>query len=270
MIRTGGAVRPAWLLLVVALGGGCLVDPATESDDVALEEPVYPDGFPPMLQHQEDDAPVPVWSQLVHEGWSDYWVRRWNVLRILGTPDDAVGRARFDSWSPGVQRGFALMVDQLDSEGLLVYVGALDSEPWEDRMSFYTELAGTWTLRDALAQREDVYTANEISSGIFEYLTRWNHAEWSTAWMRNDVPHGALHIGILAGSPDRASLHFDVFNPLYTNGAGIIDAPPTIFGRINWALMPLHRTWEAPEYAWLSRRSVNLYFLLAGRTPLSF
>jgi hypothetical protein len=227
--------------------------------------------IPASLLRDDEDAPVPTYEQLTHAGERDHAARSAHIQRILDRADEPAARARFLGFRREVRRGFALLIDQIDAEGWLRALGPLATEPWQDGMVVRPAHSGEAEIRAAMAGMRAVYTQNDIRLGVAAYFTRWHHRDWSTGWMRNDVAHACLHVGIVRATGD-IELHLEVFNPLYTNGARLIDTFPMvpIFGRINWPLMLAHTRWENAAFAPLIRRSVNHYWLMRARRRLSF
>jgi hypothetical protein len=68
-----------------------------------------------------------------------------------------------------------------------------------------------------------------------------------------------------------AEVHLDLFNPVFTNGAARSNVIKLSgFGSFNKRLFRLHRKWEGPRHAAVTRTSANFYHLMRGRVPLCF
>lgn len=229
--------------------------------------------LPAILAHSDADTPIPTWKQLtrsaslVNPGMAE------RVSRIVGGADDEIQAVNvWESWPGNVRRSVALLVDKIHHEGWLDLVGPITGWPWDGGFFFSLGDAGHKKLVEALdvkSGKGGVYTRCAFREGLPAVLSGWNHPGWRRSWLENDTPFAALHVGLFdSGS---AEVHLDLFNPLHTNGAPrseIIRLPG--FGSYNHRLFRLHRRWEGPRRASITRTSANFYHLMRGRVPLCF
>jgi hypothetical protein len=230
-----------------------------------------PADFPAELRGSETDAPVPSWEQ-VRDGGSG---RLPQLLRLLGG-DEAAARARFDGWNGAQKRTFGLYIDKGMAKGWLDALGPLLGEPGDGWMLFHRDGApqdpASWFHARSRGWSA-TFTENGLwGGGVAGAVTAWNHKDWTLAWMENDVPHGALHVGLLPGGA--VETHLEVYNPLFTNGAPLLEVShaPWPIGSFNARLTVLHKRWEDLSCGAYSRRSYNHYRLIRAshRSPLTF
>jgi len=228
--------------------------------------------LPEFLRHSSDDTPVPTWEQVTRAGTESSAVMLEHVLRILGADDAGLGREAWDSLPGPDQRSVALLIDKIFHEGWLDAVGRMSQLPWDGGFFFEPVETSQGTLGEILDSKSGAngsYTACRASNGLFAYLGAWNHRGWRQSWMENDTATAALHVGIFATGI--AEVHFDAFNPLFTNGArrGDLVRLPLV-GSFNHRLYKLHRRWEQAEHGSSVRNSANFYHLMRETVPISF
>jgi hypothetical protein len=222
------------------------------------------DDFPGYLKHADEDAPVPRWEQVTRSVESKNVEMILSVSRIVAdTDDERSAREVWEGWPDGYRRSIALLIDKIIHEGWLDAVGPLVNV-WDGGMVFRPHE----TLASILDSKSS-YTRSALRNGFFAYLNSWNHKAWTRSWMENHSALAALHVGTFANGA--AEVHFDLFNPLYINGAprkDVFSFP--LLGSVNHRLFRLHRRWEQPPYASITRRSAVFYHALRDQMPLSF
>ncbi|HEY7544797.1 MAG TPA: hypothetical protein VID27_07935 [Blastocatellia bacterium] len=223
-----------------------------------------PDDFPDYLRHSDEDAPVPAWKQVTRSTEQMNIEMIASVCRIIAdTVDEQSAREVWEAWPAEYRRSTALLIDKIFYEGWLDAVGAVVNV-WDGGMVFHPRKS----LASILDSKSS-YTRSALRNGLFAYLNSWNHKAWTRSWMENDSAMAALHVGLFAGGT--AEVHFDLFNPLYTNGAPSKDVFSLPFiGSFNHRLFRLHRRWEQSLYAQLTRCSAIFYHLMRDEVPLSF
>lgn len=230
--------------------------------------------LPDFLKRSNDRAPVPTWEQLTRTGASSNPEMVKHVTRILGAAGDPGGAREIWALLPGeYQRSVALLIDKICNEGWLDAVGRVSGWPWDGGFFFEPRETSRGTLAEVLDSKSGSrgsYTACNARNGLFAYLSARNHRGWRQSWMENDAATAALHVGIFESGV--AEVHFDAFNPLFTNGAApgeLIRIP--MVGSYNRRLFELHRRWEQGKHASTVRTSACFYHLLHRETvPLSF
>lgn len=225
-----------------------------------------------LFGHSDVDTPVPTWLQVTRSENSDNVEMIAAVCRIISGAEDPVEAvSRWDSWSPGVRRSVALLIDKIYHEGWLDCVGPIIDLPWDGGFFFAPRGAGQTSLIRMLESKSGHggYTRCSFRSGLAAYLSRRNHPGWRIGWMENDTPVASLHVGIFENGS--AEAHLDFFNPLHTYGAPrreIVSLPGV--GSFNYRLFKLHRRWEGTSQGIVTRTSANFYHLMRERVPLSF
>lgn len=230
--------------------------------------------LPGFLKRSAESAPVPTWEQLIRIGSSSNPKMVENVTRILGAGSDAeLAREAWAAFPGECQRSIALLIDKIYNEGWLDAVGPISEWPWDGGFFFEPVATSRGTLAQVLDSKSrsgGSYTACSARNGLFAYLSARNHRGWKQSWMENDAATAALHVGIFESGI--AEVHFDAFNPLFTNGAApdeLIRIP--LVGSYNRRLFELHRRWEQGKHASMVRTSACFYHLLQRETvPLSF
>ncbi len=223
-----------------------------------------PRDFPDYLRHADEDAPVPRWEQVTRSVESKNIEMIQSVSRIIAdTEDEPSAREAWETWPEEYRRSTALLIDKIFHEGWLDSVGPVVNL-WDGGMVFQP--------RESLAavlDSKSSYTRSALGNGLFAYLNSWNHKAWTRSWMENDSAMPALHVGLFANGG--AEVHFDLFNPLYTNGAPSKDVfSLPVLGSFNHRLFRLHHRWEQSRYGAITRRSAVFYHLLRDEVPLSF
>ncbi|MEW6212094.1 MAG: hypothetical protein AB1631_27305 [Acidobacteriota bacterium] len=223
-----------------------------------------PDDFPDYLKHSDEDAPVPSWEQVTRSVESKNVEMILKVSRIVAdTDDESSAREVWEGWPAAYRRSTALLIDKIIHEGWFDAVGPVVNV-WDGGMVFRPR-----EMMASILDSKSSYTQSALRNGLFAYLNSWNHKAWSRSWMENDSAMAALHAGIFANG--LAEVHFDLFNPLYTNGAQAEDVFSfPLLGAVNHRLFRLHRRWEQSRYAAITRRSAVFYHLLRDEAPLSF
>ncbi|MFY9609403.1 MAG: hypothetical protein WAU45_12410 [Blastocatellia bacterium] len=237
-----------------------------------MKDPVK--DLPDFLKGSNDSAPVPTWEQLTRTGSSSSPEMLEHVTRVLGAEDDTEAAREVWDLLPGeCQRSVALLIDKIYNEGWLDAVGRISGWPWDGGFFFEPRETSRGALAVALDSKSGSrgsYTACNARNGLFAYLSARNHRGWRQSWMENDAATAALHVGIFESGI--AEVHFDAFNPLFTNGAApadLISIP--LVGSYNHRLFELHRRWEQGKHASTVRSSACFYRLLHRETvPLSF
>jgi hypothetical protein len=232
-----------------------------------------PEGLPAFLIHSNNDTPVPTWKQVTRSLDAINPAMVGHVARIIaGDADEQAALEVWDGWSVDGRRSVALIIDKIYHEGWLESVGPIVGWPWDGGFFFRPRSLNLESLEDVLnakTDRDGVYTRCEFRGGLAAYLTRWNHKGWRRGWIENDSPFGSLHVGIFENGS--AEVHLDLFNPVYITGAPGSDVTmlPGV-GAYNHKLFRLHRKWEGPSHAGLTRTSANFYHLMRERVPLCF
>lgn len=223
-----------------------------------------PADFPDYLRRADEDAPVPRWEQVTRSVESPNIDMIESVSRIIAdTNDESSAREVWQEWTAEYRRSTALLIDKIFHEGWLDSIGPVINL-WDGGMVFQSR-----ETLDSILDSKSSYTRSALRNGLFAYLNSWNHKAWTRSWMENDSAMAALHVGIFKGGS--AEVHFDLFNPLYTNGApkrDVFSLP--VLGSFNHRLFRLHRRWEQSRYAALTRRSAVFYHLMRDEVPLSF
>ena len=231
------------------------------------------DDFPDILQHSEEDAPVPTWLQITRSTDETNTEMISHVSRIVaGTDDEEAARSVWASWPGNYRRSVGLLVDKIYHEGWLDSVGRIEGWPWDGGFFFLprvSERGAFVEVMESKSGRGGAYTECSLRGGLFAFLNKWSHRGWRRGWMENDAALAALHIGIFKSGA--AEAHLDVFNSLYTNGAPRADLVKIpLLGSYNHRLFLLHRRWEMSGYAGVARTSANFYHMMRGIVPLSF
>lgn len=230
--------------------------------------------LPDFLKRWNDSAPVPTWEQLTRTGSSSNPQMVEHVTRILGAAGETAAAREIWALLPGeCQRSVALLIDKIYNEGWLDAVGRISGWPWDGGFFFEPREASRGTLAEVLDSKSGSrgsYTACNAKNGLFAYLSARNHRGWRQSWMENDAATAAVHVGIFESGI--AEVHFDAFNPLFTNGAARTELVSIPFvGSYNRRLFRLHRRWEQGKQASTVRTSACFYHLLHRETvPLSF
>ena len=229
--------------------------------------------LPAILAHSDDDTPVPTWKQVTRSIDSINSEMIAHVSRIVGSANDESQAVKaWDSWPGRVRRSVALLIDKIYHEGWLDSVGPIVGWPWDGGFFFSPGGAGHRRLIDVLetkSRKDGVYTRCSFRGGLPAYLSGWNHPGWRIGWIENDTPFASLHVGIFENGS--AEVHLDLFNPVFTNGASRSNVIKLSgFGSFNKRLFRLHRKWEGPRHAAVTRTSANFYHLMRGRVPLCF
>lgn len=229
--------------------------------------------LPEILNHSDDDTPVPTWEQVTRSASSINSEMVAHLTRIVGGDDDQMRAIEvWDSWPGNVRRSVALLVDKIYHEGWLDFVGPMAGLPWDGGFFFSArgdEHQGLADLLEAKSRKGGGYTRCSLRAGLPAYLSRWNHPGWQRSWIENDTPFAALHVGLFESGS--AEVHLDLFNPVYTNGAPRSEVIKFFgLGSYNRRLFALHRRWEGPGHASVTRTSANFYHLMRGRVPLCF
>ncbi|HWN99394.1 MAG TPA: hypothetical protein VNS63_09005 [Blastocatellia bacterium] len=232
------------------------------------EDPV---GLP---AHLIETTPVPTWEQVTRADSSSHEQMLDHVTRILGETGNAKDeREAWNLFPDCGRRSIALLIDKIYNEGWLDAVGRISGWPWDGGFFFEPIDTNRGTLAEVLdsnSHSRGSYTACNASKGLFAYLSARNHPGWRRSWMENDTATAALHIGVFESGV--AEVHFDAFNPLFTNGAppsDLVRVP--LVGSYNRRLFNLHRRWEHGKRVSAVRTSAYLYHLLAREgVPLSF
>jgi len=224
------------------------------------------------LGHSDLDTPVPTWLQVTRSENSKNCEMTAAVSRLVaGVEDPANAVSRWGSWSPGVKRSVALLIDKIYHEGWLDCVGRIIDFPWDGGFFFTPRDADHTSLTELLESKsgDGGYTRCSLRRGLAAYLSQRNHPGWRIGWMENDTPVASLHVGIFENGS--AEVHLDLFNPLHTQGAPrreIVSLPGV--GSFNYRLFGLHRRWEGARHGAVTRTSANFYHLMRERVPLSF
>jgi hypothetical protein len=277
-------IRYLFPVVLLGLVGGCAreadagsdgdcedPDSATMCDGIASAQSTS--GIPSELAHSDADSPVPTWAQLTGRNAE----RAAAMARIFAHPgDERAARARFEALTPQYRRGLGLLFDKITNEGWFDSIDVIKNDPWDTAFHFFPRKTANGSFEqvmDAKTRVDRRYTENNLANGVFAYLNSWNHTSWVRAWMENDVPNAALHIGIFVDGS--VEVHMETYNPLYTNGARlpknvVVWAPG--FGALNVTTWKLHRKWENDQaLAPVSRTSANYYhFMKTLGMPLSF
>jgi hypothetical protein len=232
-----------------------------------------PADVPEFLRHSDQDAPVPSWSQVTRSVAMLDPVMTAAVGRVVaGAAGEFAAERVWGGWSGGIRRSVALLIDKICHEGWLDSVGEIKGWPWDGGFFFRPRVTEAGSLADVLetkARLDGVYTLCTLGNGLASYLTGWNHPGWRRSWIENDCAFGSLHVGIFENGS--AEVHFDLFNPLFVNGAKASEiAKLPAIGSVNRRLFRLHRKWEGSKYGAVSRTSANLYHFIKGRVPLCF
>lgn len=229
--------------------------------------------LPEILNHSDDDTPVPTWKQVTRSVSSPNWEMVGRLTRIIGGGDDEMQAVEvWDSWPANARRSVALLVDKILHEGWLDLVGPMAGLPWDG--GFFFSACGDQHKRlvdllETKSRKGGVYTRCSLRHGLPAYLSRWNHPGWQRSWIENDTPFAALHVGLFESGS--AEVHLDLFNPVYTNGAPRSEVIKLFgLGSYNRRLFGLHRRWEGARHAPVTRTSANFYHLMRGRVPLCF
>ena len=234
-----------------------------------------PDDFPDCLRHTNEDSPVPTWEQITRSSAAPNAEMIAHLSRIIaGTENEAEAREKWEGLPNPYQRSVGLLVDKIYNEGWLDLVGAIEGWPWDGGLFFRPRNGDTARLINMLdaksANDDDPYIQCRIGEGLFAYLNFRNHRGWVKGWMETDAGMAALHVGVFESGI--AEAHFDVFNPLYINGApddDLIKIP--LIGSFNKAMFDLHKKWElSKQYAAMARTSANFYHMMRDTVPLSF
>lgn len=244
-------------------------EPGTLDTEMSHRTPV----LPAILAHSDDDTPIPTWKQVTRSVCSINSEMVGHLTRIVGGANDAMQAVEvWDSWPGNVRRSVALLVDKIYHEGWLDFVGPLAGWPWDGGFFFSPRGGDQETLAellDAKALEGSGYTRCSLRDGLAAYLSGWNHPGWQQSWIENDTPFAALHVGLFESGS--AEVHLDLFNPIYTNGAPRSEVIKVWgLGAYNHKLFGLHRRWEGPRRAAVTRTSANFYHLMQDRVPLSF
>jgi hypothetical protein len=229
--------------------------------------------LPAILLHSDDDTPVPTWEQVTRSVYSINLQMISHLTQVVsGTDNQALATEIWNSWSGPQKRSVGLLIDKIYHEGWLDLVGPIVNGPWDGGFFFLprdSDADGLANLLDAKSREERVYTPCSLKGGLAAYLSGWNHPGWEKGWIENDTPFASLHVGIFKNGS--AEVHFDLFNPLYTNGAPKFSVVNLwALGSYNRKLFQLHRKWEGKQYGAATRTSANFYHLMQGRVPLCF
>ncbi|MEW6130057.1 MAG: hypothetical protein AB1757_23685 [Acidobacteriota bacterium] len=234
-----------------------------------------PDDFPDILRHTNEDTPVPTWEQVTRSVDTRNPEMIAQVSRIVAdTDDELTAREKWDGLPNSYQRSVGLLIDKICHEGWLDYVGTINDWPWDGGFFFTPrnqDAQGLINILDAKSTRDDdPYIQCRIGEGLFAYLNFRNHKGWVKGWMETDAGMAALHVGVFENGA--AEVHFDVFNPLYINGApdeDLLEIP--LIGSFNTRMFKMHKKWElAKEYGSIARTSANFYHMMRDTVPLSF
>jgi hypothetical protein len=228
--------------------------------------------LPTFLAHSDDDTPVPTWKQVTRSVTSMNFEMIERLTRIVGVSDEMQAIEVWDWWPGNIKRSVAVLVDKIHHEGWLDLVGPIAGLPWDGGFFFSPEGADHRRLADSLEAKSREgggYTRCRLRDGLPAYLSRWNHPGWRQSWIENDTPFGALHVGVFESGS--AEVHLDLFNPSYTKGAprSEVTRLPGL-GSYNRRLFRLHRRWDGPKHASVTRTSANFYHLMKGNVPLCF
>jgi hypothetical protein len=221
-----------------------------------------PADFPDFLKREEEDSPVPSWEQVTRSLDHPNAEMIARVSQIVAG-DEQEARAVWDAWPPAYRRSTALLIDKITHEGWLDCLGPTKGV-WDGGMFF--RQVETRPLAAVLDSKPE-YTRSRLRNGLVAYLNSWSHKSWAMSWMENDAAMAALHVGIFKGGS--AEVHFDLFNPLYTQTERDVFSLP-LLGAFNHRLFRLHHRWERGRWAEVARRSANLYHLMRREVPLSF
>jgi hypothetical protein len=229
--------------------------------------------LPLILTHSDRDTPIPTWEQVTRSERSINSEMVGHLSRIVGNSTDEIRAVEvWDSWPGNIRRSVALLVDKIYHEGWLDSVGPIEGWPWDGGFFFSPAVADPRTLADLLDAKSlegGGYTRCGLRDGMAAYLSGWNHPGWKRSWIENDSPFASLHVGLFASGS--AEVHLDLFNPIYTNGAPRSQLIKVWgLGAYNYGLLRLHRKWEGPRYAAVTRTSANYYHLMRERVPLCF
>ncbi|MFY9571125.1 MAG: hypothetical protein WAV20_07000 [Blastocatellia bacterium] len=231
--------------------------------------------IPAFLCHSEDDTPIPTWEQITRKvntvDTNDSLVGA-HVRRIVsGGDDEEVAVETWNGWPGNCKRSVAILVDKIYNEGWLDLVGGLKGPPWDGGFFFWPRASDQdlALVLNSKTGKKGSYRTGSLTNGLASYFSQWNHRAWTRSWMETDSPVAALHIGTFADGS--AEVHLDVFNPLFVVGADRSDISTLpLIGRYNRKMFRLHRRWEGPKYAALTRTSANFYHLMQPSVPLSF